>query len=37
MIKATANAVSSPRALKSLFDPQTRRIIQMGKVLRSST
>jgi glycosyltransferase involved in cell wall biosynthesis len=36
LIAATGHALSSPRALKSLFDPQTRRIIATGKVLRSS-
>jgi glycosyltransferase involved in cell wall biosynthesis len=37
MIAAGANALSSPRALKSIFDPHTRRIIQTGKLLRAST
>lgn len=34
MLRATVNAASSPRALKSLLDPQTRRIIRTGKILR---
>lgn len=35
--KATANALSSPRALISLTQPKTRTLIQTGRVLRDST
>ena len=35
--KATANAISSPRALLSLADSRTRRIIRIGRILRGST